>query len=99
VTIVGGLAVGLGYETAARFSFLMATPIILAAGLLEVHKLHGGTHGLGPQAAVGLVVAGVVAYLSVRFLMRYFETRRLLPLAVISAAAGVAFTVLLALGI
>ncbi len=99
VTMVGGLAVGLSYETAARFSFLLATPIIGAAGLLEVHKLHGGTHGLLGQALVGLVVAGVVAYLSVRYLMHYFETRRLLPLAVISAAAGVVFTVLLAAGI
>jgi undecaprenyl-diphosphatase len=98
VTMVGGLAVGLGYETAARFSFLMATPIILAAGALEVHKLHGGAHGLLAQAGIGFVVAGLVAYLSVRFLMRYFETRRLLPLALISVAAGVLFTLLLAVG-
>ncbi len=97
VTITGGLAVGLGYETAARFSFLMATPIILAAGVLEVRKLQGGVHGLAAQAAVGLVVAAVVAYLSVRYLMRYFESRRLLPLAVISAALGVIFSLLLAL--
>jgi len=99
VTIVGGLGVGLGYETAARFSFLLATPIILAAGLLEVHKLHGGAHGLAAQAALGFVVAGAVAYLSVRYLMRYFQTRRLLPLAVISATAGVVFTILLAMGL
>ena len=98
VTMVGGLAVGLGYETAARFSFLMATPIILAAGLLEVHKLHGGVHGLAAQAGVGFVVAAVVAYLSVRYLMKYFETRRLLPLAVISVVAGIVFSVLLAVG-
>lgn len=97
VTMVGGLTVGLGYETAARFSFLMATPIILAAGLLEMHHLHGGIHGLLKQAVIGLVVAGVVAYLSVRYLMHYFETRRLLPLAVISAGAGILFTVLLLL--
>lgn len=95
VTMVGGLVVGLGYETAARFSFLMATPIILAAGLLEVHKLKGGVHGLAAQAGVGFVVAAIVAYFSVRYLMKYFETRRLLPLAAISMAAGVVFTVLL----
>ena len=99
VTMVGGLAVGLSYETAARFSFLMATPIILAAGALELHKLHGGAHGLAAQAAVGLVVAGVVAYFSVRYLVKYFETRRLLPLAVISIAAGIVFTALLSTGI
>jgi undecaprenyl-diphosphatase len=97
VTMVGGLLVGLSYETAARFSFLMATPVILAAGLLEVHKLH--VHGLRAQSAAGFVVAAVVAYFSVRYLMRYFETRRLMPLAVISMAAGVVFTAFLLLGI
>ena len=98
VTMVGGLAVGLGYETAARFSFLMATPVILAAGVLELRHLHGGAGGLLSQALLGLVVAAIIAYLSVRYLMRYFQTHRLLPLAAISAAAGVVFTVLLALG-
>ena len=98
VTMVGGLAVGLGYETAARFSFLMATPVILAAGVLELRHLHAGASGLLAQALLGLVVAAIVAYLSVRYLMRYFQTHRLLPLAAISAAAGVVFTVLLALG-
>ena len=99
VTIVGGLTVGLGYETAARFSFLMATPVILAAGVLELHHLHGGAHGLAAQALLGLVVAGIVAYFSVRYLVRYFESRRLLPLALISIAAGVVFTVLLSTGL
>jgi undecaprenyl-diphosphatase len=98
VTMVGGLAVGLGYETAARFSFLLATPIIGAAALLEVHKLKAGGHGLLVPAAVGFVAAAVVAYLSARYLMRYFRTRRLAPLAAISAAAGLVFTILLALG-
>ncbi len=97
VTIVAGLGSGLSYETAARFSFLLATPIILAAALLEMHKLHGGAHGLLHQSVLGFVVAGVVAYFSVRYLVRYFETRRLLPLAAVSAAAGVIFTVLLAI--
>jgi undecaprenyl-diphosphatase len=98
VTMVGGLAVGLSYETAARFSFLMATPVILAAGVLELHKLHAA-HGLLADAAVGLVVAGLVAYLSVRYLMRYFRTQRLRPLAIVSITAGVVFSVLLALGV
>jgi undecaprenyl-diphosphatase len=99
VTMVGGLSVGLSYETAARFSFLMATPIILAAGVLEVHHLHGGVHGLLHQAVIGFVVAAVVAYLSVRYLMRYFETHRLLPLALISAGAGIVFSALLLAGL
>lgn len=96
VTMVGGLSVGLSYETAARFSFLMATPVIFAAGALEVHKLH--SHGFLGQSLVGFVVAAVVAYFSVRFLMRYFETQRLRPLAIISMAAGVVLSALLLLG-
>jgi undecaprenyl-diphosphatase len=96
MTMVGGLLVGLSYETAARFSFLMATPVILAAGVLELHKLH--LHGLLAQSAVGFVVAAVVAYFSVRYLMRYFQTNRLMPLALISMAAGVVFTGLLLAG-
>ncbi len=97
VTIVGGLTLGLSYETAARFSFLMATPIILAAGVLELGKLHGG-HGFLLPAVVGGVVSGVVAYLSVRYLMRYFRTGGLSPMAVISVLAGAAFSGLLLLG-
>jgi undecaprenyl-diphosphatase len=97
VTMVGGLMVRLSYETAARFSFLMATPVILAAGVLEVRKLH--LHGLLVQSGVGFVIAAVVAYLSVRYLMRYFETHRLLPLALISMAAGVVLSGMLLLGI
>lgn len=96
-TMVGGLMVRLSYETAARFSFLMATPVILAAGVLEVHKLH--MHGLLMQSAVGFVVAAVVAYFSVRYLMRYFQANRLMPLALISMAAGLVFTGLLLLGV
>lgn len=97
MTIVGGLSVGLSYETAARFSFLMATPVILAAGVLELHKLH--VHGLLTQSLVGFVVAAVVAYSSVRYLMHYFETKRLMPLALISMVAGVVFGGLLILGV
>lgn len=99
VTMVGGRLVGLGYETAARFSFLLATPIIAAAALLELHKLHGGAHGLLVPAAVGFVAAAVVAYLSARYLLRYFQTRRLAPLAAVSAGAGIVFSLLLAFGL
>lgn len=98
VTMVGGVAVGLSYETAARFSFLLATPIIGAAALLEVHKLKAGAHGLLPQAVLGFVLAAVVAYLSARYLLQYFRTRRLTALAGISIAAGLVFSLLLALG-
>ena len=88
-TIVAGLLSGLKHEAAARFSFLLATPIILAAGLLEVPVL------LGPEgqamlalALIGGIVAGVTAWLSVKFLMRYFEFGRLDPFAYYCWAFG-----------
>jgi undecaprenyl-diphosphatase len=83
VTIVGGLRRGLDHEDAARFGFLLATPPILAAGVLKLPSLGGtaGTHIHG-QVVVGVIVAGASAYLSVRFLMRYFQTRTLTPFAI-----------------
>ncbi|MHB1951205.1 MAG: undecaprenyl-diphosphate phosphatase [Acidiferrobacteraceae bacterium] len=73
-TLVAGLGMGLDYEAAARFSFLMATPIIAAAGLLEVPKLFhvSGPVPLGPIFFSG-VLAALFAYLSTWFLMRYFR--------------------------
>jgi undecaprenyl-diphosphatase len=89
VTIVGGLWRGLDHEDAARFGFLLATPPILAAGVLKLPSLTGsaGAHIHG-QVVVGVVVAGVAAYFSVRFLMRYFQTRTLTPFAVYCLVAG-----------
>ncbi len=91
VTMVAGLLRGLDHEDAAKFSFLLATPVILAAGVLKLPTLAGpagaGIHG---QVVVGAVVAGIAAYLSVRFLTRYFATRTLTPFAVYSLVAGVA---------
>jgi len=88
VTMVAGLASGLSHEAAARFSFLLATPIILAAGLLEIPRLFTvGTRTI-VLAGVGGVLAGIAAYLSVRFLMRYFEARSLEPFAYYCVVAG-----------
>ncbi len=89
LTMVTGMANGLSHEAAARFSFLLATPIILAAGVLEIPKLLGShyRHDL-PVALAGGVVAGLAAYLSVRFLMKYFETNRLDPFGYYCMAAG-----------
>jgi undecaprenyl-diphosphatase len=88
VTMVAGMSIGLSHESAARFSFLLATPIILAAGLLEIPKLfHAGAHALA-LAGVGGALSGVAAYLSVRFLMRYFETKSLDPFAIYCLVAG-----------
>src|SRR5258708_21381433 len=91
VTIVGGLWRGLDHEDAARFGFLLATPIILAAGVLKVPSLAGsaGAHIHG-QAIVGFLVGGGTAYLSVRFLGQYFETRTLTPFAIYCPVVGAA---------
>jgi undecaprenyl-diphosphatase len=89
ITMVGGLWRGLSYEDAARFAFLLATPPILAAGALKMPSLFGdaGKHIHG-QVAVGFVITGVVAYFSVRYLVRYFETRTLRPFAIYCLIAG-----------
>lgn len=88
-TMVAGLANGLSHEAAARFSFLLATPIIAGAGVLELPKLFATGGTTLEYALLGGVVAGVAAYLSVRFLMRYFETNRLDPFAWYCLAAGI----------
>ena len=82
ITMVGGLWRGLTREDAARFAFLLATPPILAAGLLKLPDLsgHAGDHIHG-QVVMGVFVAGIAAYFSVRFLMRWFRTRTLTPFA------------------
>ncbi|HEY8674155.1 MAG TPA: undecaprenyl-diphosphate phosphatase [Candidatus Dormibacteraeota bacterium] len=94
ITMAAGLVAGLRHEEAARFSFLLATPIILAAGLLEVPSL--GTDGPTALVAVGAaVVSGLVAYASARFLLRYLRLGRLDPFAYYCAALGVAGLVLI----
>lgn len=94
ITIVAGLVRGLNHEDAARFSFLLATPIILAAGLYKLPDLFGPLgNGIRLQALAGSVISGIVAYLSVRFLMRYFETRTLTPFGIFCLIEGIACTI------
>jgi undecaprenyl-diphosphatase len=90
ITMVAGLRRGLGHEDAARFAFLLATPVILAAGVLKMPTLFAPENhaSLGP-ALVGSVVAGVASYISVRFLTGYFETRTLTPFAIYCVVAGI----------
>ena len=89
VTIVAGLARGLSHEDAARFAFLLATPVILAAGALKIPDLAGPLgSGIRGQILVGSLFSGIGAYLSVRFLLRYFQTRTLTPFAIYCAVAG-----------
>jgi undecaprenyl-diphosphatase len=90
-TMAGGLLVGLSHKDAARFAFLLATPIIGAAAVLKLPELAGkeGSGVRGP-ALVGAMCAAVTAFLAVKFLMRYFETNTLVPFAVYCCAAGAA---------
>ena len=77
-----GLTQGLSREAAARFSFLLATPVILAAGVLKIPDLMGPLgNGIRGQVLLGSVLSGLGAYVSVRFLSRYFENRSLRPFA------------------
>jgi len=91
ITMIGGLLRGLSYQDAARFSFLLATPIILAAGVYKVPDLLGPNgEGVRSQVLVGSLAAGVAAYFSVRFLDRYFRDRKLTPFGIYCAAFGAA---------
>jgi undecaprenyl-diphosphatase len=90
ITMVAGLARGLDHEDSARFSFLLATPIILAAGIYKLPDLLGPNgDGVRLQILAGSVAAGLAAYLSVRFLTRYFATRTLTPFAVYCLVVGI----------
>ena len=98
ITMVAGMARGLPREDAARFAFLLATPVILAAGVLKVPDLLGplgqGIHG---QILLGSVLSGLGAYVSVRFLVRYFQTRTLTPFAIYCIVFGVGSAIYLGL--
>jgi undecaprenyl-diphosphatase len=93
-TMAGGLLAGLSNVDAARFAFLLATPIIGAAAALKLPELFGSQgNGVRGQALVGALCAAVTAYLAVRFLMRFFETNRLTPFAVYCFLAGLGATI------
>ncbi len=99
VTMVGGLLRGLDHEDAARLAFLLATPVIFAAGVYKIPDLTGPLgNGVRGQAVAGGVAAFAAAYLSVRFLERYFVHRSLNPFAVYCVVAGLASLVRIAVG-
>jgi undecaprenyl-diphosphatase len=91
VTMGAGLGRGLNHSDAARFAFLLATPIILAAGLFKLGDVlgHDG-NGIRGQALVACGVAAVTAVFTVAFLVRWFRTRTLTPFAIYCLAFGVA---------
>jgi undecaprenyl-diphosphatase len=89
ITMIAGLARGLDHEDAARFSFLLATPIIFGAGLIKLPDLFGSLgNGVRGQSLVGAVAAGIAAYVSVKFLMRFFETKTLWPFGIYCLVFG-----------
>jgi len=102
--IVGGLRRGIAHEAAAKFSFLIGTPVIFAAAVLEIPKLlHGHElHALFGTALLAAVISGIVAFASTAFLMRYFRDHdawALKPFAFYCAIAGAASLVLIEIGL
>jgi undecaprenyl-diphosphatase len=94
VCMTAGLARGLDHEDSARFAFLLATPVILAAGVVKVSDLTGPLgSGVRAPAVVAAVCSAVTATLAVRFLMRYFRTRTLTPFGIYCLLFGAAMAV------
>lgn len=87
-TLSGGLWEGLSHDDAARFSFLMATPIIGAAAVLKLPELWSAGSAAIIIALAGALAAAIAAYLSIRFLTAYFRTRTLIPFAWYCLLAG-----------
>jgi len=91
ITMVAGLFRGLDHEQAVRFSFLLATPIIFAAGVLKIPDFTGHLgNGIRHQALAGAVAAFIGALISIKFLTRYFQTNRLTPFGIYCLIFGVA---------
>ncbi len=99
-SIVAGLLCDLDHESAARYSFLLATPVILAASLLEIPKLFApGAHLVAFEAVAGGVLAAIAAYCSVAFLTRYFKSNDLRPFGWYCVIAGTVCFVLARMGV
>jgi len=95
ITIVSGMYSGLDHEDAARFSFLLATPIIFGAGLIKLPDFFSNLDaGVRSQILVGGLAAGVAAYLTVRFLDKYFRNKTLRPFAIYCLGASLAMLLL-----
>ncbi len=97
ITMGGGLLTGLSNDDAARYSFLLATPIIAAAGLLKLPTLLGSAgDGVRGQALVGAIAAAITTYVAVKFLLRFFETNRLTPFGIYCIVAGITCSLIFA---
>jgi undecaprenyl-diphosphatase len=94
IVMTAGLVRGMDYEDSARFAFLLATPIILGAGVYKFPDLTGSLGaGIRGQSIIACLVAAVAAVFSVAFLMRYFKTRTLRPFGVYCLLFGAAMAV------
>jgi len=98
ITMGGGLLTGLSNEDAARYAFLLATPIIGAAGVLKIPDLLGSAgDSVRGQAVVGALAAAFTTWLAVKFLLKFFETNRLTPFGIYCIAMGLFCTLVFAL--
>jgi undecaprenyl-diphosphatase len=94
ITMGGGLLVGLSNEDAARYSFLLATPIIGAAAALKLPELFGPDgRGVRGPAAVGAACAAITTFFAVKFLLRFFRSNTLTPFAFYCLAVGTMLTI------
>jgi undecaprenyl-diphosphatase len=94
VTMGTGLARGLDHSDSARFAFMLATPIILAASIFKMPDLLGHLgDGVRGQAFVACAVAAVTAVFTVHFLVGYFKTRTLVPFGIYCVLFGAGMTV------
>lgn len=100
ITMTAALFLGLERAAAARFSFLLSSPIVLAAGLYELRKLVGPgiAPGQGPAFLVGAVTSAVVGFLAIGFLLRYLQRNSVASFVWYRLLAGAGVLVLLALG-
>ncbi|HWW67581.1 MAG TPA: undecaprenyl-diphosphate phosphatase [Solirubrobacterales bacterium] len=97
ITMGGGLLTGLSNEDAARYGFLLATPIIGAAGVLKLPELLGSAgDGVRGQALAGAIAAALTTYFAVKFLLRFFETNRLTPFGIYCIVAGLTCSLIFA---
>jgi undecaprenyl-diphosphatase len=88
ISMVSGLLLKLNHEDAAYFSFMLATPVILAAAVLEIPSLFKSSSQILDYSIFGAILSGITAYLSVRFLMKYFKQGTLIPYSYYSIIAG-----------
>jgi undecaprenyl-diphosphatase len=93
-SMAGGLLSGLDNEDAARFSFMLATPVIGVAAILKLPELlNHSAAGIRGAMLAGAIAAGIAAYISVKYLVKYFQTKTLTPFAIYCFVAGIIYSI------